>query len=99
MLLVRDFVLALGSAGFSSPDKDLPVLPSVPPVDPACPNASDPLVRNMMAKTTRLAADALIPVPPTSITFASPPSCNCRFRTTAPSFAPPQRRPATTGQQ
>src|SRR2546429_4323073 len=97
MLLVRDFVLALGSAGFSSPDKDLPVLPSVPPVDPACPNASDPLVRNMMAKTTILAADVLIRVPPTSITFASPPRCHWRFLTTSPSFARPQSRLANTG--
>src|SRR5438067_13456266 len=99
MLLVRDLVLALGSAGLSSPDKDLPVLPSVPPVDPACPNASDPLVRNMMAKTTILAAAVLIRVPTTSITLASPPRYNWRFWATSPSFAPPQRTVANTRHQ
>jgi len=97
MLLVHDSNPTLGPALFLSTHLDLRVFPGVPPLASACPNATNPLVLNMMAKTTILPADVLIRVPPTSITFASPPRCNWRFRTTSPSFARPQSGLANTG--
>jgi hypothetical protein len=46
--------------GASAPDIDLSVFPIVPPVEPACPKASDPPAKNMMMARRGLVATPLI---------------------------------------
>lgn len=56
----RDFVWVCVSGAASPPDTDLSVFPIVPPVDPACPKASELHARNIRMARRGLAAAPLI---------------------------------------
>ncbi len=60
-LLGRDFLCFAGGCSTSAPPEiDFSVLPIVPPVEPACPKASDPLAKNMKMVRRGFIASALI---------------------------------------
>src|SRR5665213_1014545 len=61
---LSSFRFGVAARGLSAPpEMDLSCLPIVPPVEPACPKASDPPARNRMMARSGLVAAPLIRLP------------------------------------